>query len=158
MIALPIISVLSVVSVVAASAPVRQILAGRRDVEHLARLQVGPAIGQRDLGALDVPLDDFVWAAAVAHFSLDDFLGGGRRGRERERGGSDEKRSDEHACLLPGGDGCQRIPCPKADAANSAARTAVAFWTSRTGFTSTRSSAMSRPESATISISRCASR
>ena len=47
---------------------------------------------------------------------------------------------------------------PSADDASSAPRTAVMLRSSRIGFTSTRSSARSRPESATISISVCASR
>lgn len=52
----------------------------------------------------------------------------------------------------------QRIRLPSADRASSAASTAVWFCTSRIGFTSTRSSPSKRPESATSSSARCASR
>ena len=52
----------------------------------------------------------------------------------------------------------QMIFCPSADEASSAPRSAVVLRSSSVGFTSTRSSARSRPESATISITMCASR
>jgi hypothetical protein len=52
----------------------------------------------------------------------------------------------------------QRIPWPIADCTSSVPRIAVWFCESRIGLISTRSSAMSRPASATISITMCASR
>ena len=51
-----------------------------------------------------------------------------------------------------------RIFIPSAESASSVPSWAVAFCTSSIGFTSTRSSEVSAPESATISIIMCASR
>ena len=51
-----------------------------------------------------------------------------------------------------------RIFIPSADSASSVPSCAVALRTSSVGFTSTRSSDVSSPESATISITMCASR
>ena len=51
-----------------------------------------------------------------------------------------------------------RIFIPSADSASSVPSCAVAFRTSSVGLTSTRSSDVSSPESATISITMCASR
>ena len=62
----------------------------------------------------------------------------GARGRRRRRG--------------------QRIRAPSALAASSTASAAVSFASSRIGFTSTSSSESSRPDSATSSSARCASR
>ena len=55
-------------------------------------------------------------------------------------------------------EGRYRIFWPSAEEASSTPRIAVVLRSSRIGLTSTRSSARSRPESATISISMCASR
>ena len=51
-----------------------------------------------------------------------------------------------------------RIPLPSADSASSVANSAVVLRMSRVGLTSTRSSATRRRESATSSITMCASR
>src|SRR5262245_12804622 len=51
-----------------------------------------------------------------------------------------------------------RILIPSADKASSVPSSAVVLRLSSVGLTSTRSSAISRPDSAIISISRCASR
>ena len=62
---------------------------------------------------------------------------------------------DEHRFLSPL---VQRIVLPSALASSSTASDAVAFSRSRIGFTSTTSSEPARPDSATSSSARCASR
>src|SRR5580692_9660118 len=90
------------------------------------------------------------------------FVDGVENRRGREQGDlmltAAPAKQDADSNFLHGLNVAYRIFFPKADSANSTARSAVRLCSSITGFTSTISKRSMRPWSAMISMARCASR